>query len=80
MEPLKYTREDIKKQIQDMRESFNHTIDTMDKVFDIAFELDWNATMFKVDLKDIIPTKKNTTRKSKKKNAVSEPSSEATSN
>ena len=79
MEPLKYTREDIKKQIQDMRESINHTIDTMDRVFDIAFELDWNATMFKVDLKDKIPTKKNTTRK-KKKNAVSEPSSEATSN
>lgn len=77
MEPLKYTREDIKKQIEEMRSSFNHTIDTMDKVFDIAFELDWNSTMFVADNKDKLP-KKNTTRK--KKNVVSEPSSEATSN
>ena len=78
MEPLKYTREDIKKQIEEMRSSFNHTIDTMDRVFDIAFELDWNATMFVADNKDKLP-KKNTTRK-KKKNVISEPSSEATSN
>ena len=49
METLKYTREDIKKQITEMRDSFNHSIDTMDRVFDIAFELDWNATMFKAD-------------------------------
>ena len=78
MEPLKYTREDIKKQIEERRSSFNHTIDTMDRVFDIAFELDWNATMFVADNKDKLP-KKNTTRK-KKKNVISEPSSEATSN
>jgi hypothetical protein len=49
METLKYTREDIKKQITEMRDSFNHSIDTLDRVFDIAFELDWNATMFKAD-------------------------------
>jgi hypothetical protein len=49
METLKYTREDIKKQITEMRDSFNHSIDTLDRVFDIAFELDWNATMFQVD-------------------------------
>jgi len=76
MEPLKYTREDIKKQIEEMRSSFNHTIDTMDKVFDIAFELDWNATMFVADSKEKLPKKKAVR---KKKNVVSESSPEATS-
>ena len=66
MEPVKYTREDIKKQIEEMRSSFNQTINTLDKVFEMAFELDWNQSMFAVDKKVKNPPKKRATRKKKK--------------
>ena len=66
MEPVKYTREDIKNQIEEMRSTFNQTINTMDKVFEMAFELDWAQNMFAVDKKVKNPPKKRATRKKKK--------------
>jgi len=66
MEPVKYTREDIKNQIEEMRSTFNQTINTMDKVFEMAFELDWAQSMFAADKKVKNPPKKRATRKKKK--------------
>jgi len=65
MEPVKYTREDIKNQIEEMRSTFNQTINTMDKVFEMAFELDWAQSMFAADKKVKNPPKKRATRKKK---------------
>lgn len=46
-EAPKYTREEVKKHIADLKDSFEHTLKLLESVFDTAFELDWNAMIFK---------------------------------
>jgi len=43
----KYSREKLKKHIADLKDSFEHTLKLLESVFDTAFELDWNAMIFK---------------------------------
>ena len=44
----KYTREDVQKQLADLRSTVEGMIKCLDRVFDTAFELDWNSTLFAV--------------------------------
>lgn len=48
MSEPKYTREDVQKQLFDLKNNVEGVIKCLDNIFDTAFELDWNATLFAV--------------------------------
>lgn len=69
-EAPKYTREEVKKHIADLKDSFEHTLKLLENVFDTAFELDWNAMIFKNENTPVKPKKAKAPSKAKTKKSV----------
>ena len=61
----KYTRQEIKEHISNLKKSMDGVLEGMEKCFDIAFDLDWNSMLFEMEVEEKTKKvgKKRTTKK-----------------